>query len=75
MTVKVVNDLPLIGVQEIAETIKVFPSKIAELKHRNKLPIQDGTISGRPVWYQDTINDWISDNKELIAKIGGRYVE
>ena len=75
MTVKVVNDLPLVGVQEIAETIKVFPQKIAELKHRNKLPKQDGIISGRPVWYQDTINDWILENKILIKKIGGRYLE
>ena len=75
MTIKVVNDLPLIGVQEIAETINVFPQKIAELKHRNKLPRQDGTISGRPVWYQDTINEWIMTNKSLITKIGGRYIE
>jgi hypothetical protein len=75
MTIKVDNDLPLIGVQEIAETLNVFPSKIAELKHRNKLPEQDGTISGRPVWYHDTINNWIVENKTLINKIGGRYIE
>lgn len=75
MTIKVVNELPLIGVQEIANTINLKANRIADLRHKGKLPKEDGTISGRPVWYQDTINDWIVNNKTFISKIGGRYIE
>lgn len=50
--------MKLVGLTEICDYTGLPCGTIDVWRHRGKLPAPDWIVSGRPVWWEETIHEW-----------------
>lgn len=53
-----VDEVRILGIAEIAQTLSVERATVDTWRHRGILPAPDFAVSGRPAWHWSTIVAW-----------------
>jgi hypothetical protein len=59
--------LPVVGLQEIGRMFRTVKTTPYQWRSQGKLPKEDDTISGNPVWKVPTIYKWADDTDREIV--------
>ena len=66
--------MKLVGIQEIAQMLRVDRSTVISWKHQGKLPEAAYVISGVPIWYTTKIVDFCSVDSFIQSKVDNEVV-
>jgi predicted DNA-binding transcriptional regulator AlpA len=58
--------------KEVANRVGLTPSTIKSYKYRDEMPEPDHYFNRTPVWHKDTIDEWDTNRKKLLANRGSK---